>query len=106
MVDEDFWDAVRTRERRTAKSHKTGVLNIALLFGMVVIALSLIVTPMLSGNSDKRQLAFTPDDFDNITTGSIDQSGQGRRYTIRRSILQEMPGSVCIISGDDSGGRC
>lgn len=107
MVDEDFWNAVRTNERQSGKSQKSGVLNIALLFGTAAIALSLILTPMLAGTSSKPRLAFKPDEFDNITTGSIRSDAPGaKRYTIRRSVLQKTPGSVCIISGDEAGGNC
>lgn len=106
MADEDFWEAVRTSERVSTKSRRTGVLNIALLFGTAAIAFSLILTPMLSGTTDKRRLAYTPDPFDNITTGSIGDGSATKRYTIRRSILQETPGSVCIIDGDATGDGC
>ncbi len=106
MADEDFWKTVGSGERSSQKARKTGVLNIALLFGTAAIALSLILTPMLAGNSERRSLAFTPDDYDNITTGSIGKTGPGRRYTIRRSVLQETPGSVCIIDRYGTGDGC
>lgn len=104
-MDKDFWDAVRTNERKELKSRKTGVLNMALLFGTAAIALSLILTPMLSGGQSNKSIAYTADEFDNISTGSIGEPG-AKRYTIRRSVLQETPGSVCIIEGYDNGERC
>jgi len=58
MANEDFWKAVRSRERSSHLSGKTGVLNLALLFGMAAIALSLVVTPMLDDRTDKKALAF------------------------------------------------
>ncbi|NKN37089.1 hypothetical protein HFC70_12060 [Agrobacterium sp. a22-2] len=99
MADEDFWKAVRLRDSASNKSGKTGVLNIALLFGTAAIALTLVLTPMLAGNPDKKRLAFTPDQLDMLTTGSIAPGDSGKRYTIRRSVLQETPGSVCIVDG-------
>ena len=100
-MEKDFWDTVRPSERTEHKSQKTGVLNLALLFGTAVIALSLIVTPMLTGTTGNKSLAYTPDEFDNITTGSIGNTvDRSKRYTIRRSVLQETPGSVCILNAN------
>jgi hypothetical protein len=106
MVNEDFWKAARTRERSSIKSGRTGVLNIALLFGTAVIALSLVLTPMLASKTDRKTLAFEPADYDMMTTGSISKGDPGKRYTIRRSVLQETPGSVCIIDGNGNGQAC
>jgi hypothetical protein len=105
-MDKDFWDTVRSGERKELKSRKTGVLNMALLFGTAAIALSLILTPMLAGSGGNKSLAYTVDDFDNITTGSIGRSDGTRRYTIRRSVLQETPGSVCIVESYNGGESC
>jgi hypothetical protein len=105
-MDEDFWESVQEREY-TPRSARTGVFNIALLFGTAAIALALIVPPMLTGNPDKKRLAFEADQYDNITTGSIGTSpGENKRYTIRRSVLQETPGSVCIVDGYEGGVGC
>lgn len=105
-MDDDFWKSVQEREY-SPKTGKTGVLNIALLFGTAVIAFALILPPMLGGTPDKKRLAFEADQYDNITTGSIDNSGSAsKRYTIRRSVLQETPGSVCIVDGYDGLNRC
>jgi hypothetical protein len=106
MVNEDFWKAARTRERSSIKSGRTGVLNIALLFGTAAIALSLALTPMLASKTDRKTLAFEPADYDMMTTGSIPKGDPGKRYTIRRSVLQETPGSVCIIDGNGNGQAC
>jgi hypothetical protein len=106
-MEEEFWKTVRVRQRATYRSGKTGALNIALLFGTAAIALSLIVTPMLAGREDERRLAHVQEDFDMITTGSIRPADKnGKHYTIRRSVLQETPGSVCIVQGYSSGDDC
>ena len=84
---------------------RTGALNLALLFGTAVIALALVLTPVLSAKTDKRMIANVPDEFDMISTGSIPSEG-GKRYTVRRSVLQEMPGAVCIIDGNGQGNGC
>lgn len=107
MMDDDFWKAVREKEQRSFKSRKTGALNIALLFGTAAVALSLILTPMLSDKSKSSVLASAPD-FDNITTGSIPktENDNGKRYTIRRSVLQQQPGSVCVVQGYGADSGC
>lgn len=106
MVEDDFWRTVQEKDMATSQSRRTGVLNLSLLFGTAVIALTLILTPMLSSKTDKRMLANTPMDYDNISTGSIPSNGTTKRYTVRRSVLQEMPGAVCIIDADGSKSGC
>lgn len=105
-MDDDFWKAVREKEQVSAASRRTGVLNIALLFGTAIVALTLILTPMLSDRSRTSVLASAPDEFDTITTGSIPKSEGGKRYTIRRSILQDSPGQICVFQGYGSGAGC
>jgi hypothetical protein len=105
-MDEEFWKTVRNRQR-TYRSGRTGALNMALLFGTAVIALSLILTPMLAERSNQTRLAHVQEDFDMLTTGSIKPTdGSGKHYTIRRSVLQETPGSVCIVQGYGTDGGC
>ncbi|KQY12210.1 hypothetical protein [Rhizobium sp. Root482] len=106
MVDDDFWRTVQDKELATSQSRRTGVLNLSLLFGTAVIALTLILTPMLASKSDTKILANTPIDYDNISTGSIPSGTSSKRYTVRRSVLQEMPGAVCIIDGNGSKSGC
>ncbi|WP_077959925.1 hypothetical protein [Ensifer adhaerens] len=106
MVDDDFWSTVQEKDLMKNQSRRTGVLNLSLLFGTAVIALTLILTPMLSSKTDKRIMANTPVDYDNISTGSIPSNGTTKRYTVRRSVLQEMPGAVCIIDADGRKSGC
>lgn len=105
MMDDDFWKAVQEKEQSYSTSRKTGALNIALLFGTAAVALSLILTPMLSDKSKSNVLASAPD-LDTMTTGSIQRTEDGKRYTIRRSVLQQEPGSVCIVQGYGADGGC
>ncbi|WP_275784556.1 hypothetical protein [Pararhizobium gei] len=106
MVDDDFWRTVQDKDLATGQSRRTGVLNLSLLFGTAVIALTLILTPMLASKTENKVLADAPIDYDNITTGSIPNGNTSKRYTVRRSVLQEMPGAVCIIDGDGSRSGC
>ncbi|MDK4736653.1 hypothetical protein [Rhizobium sp. CNPSo 3490] len=105
-MDDDFWKAVREKERASSASRRTGALNIALLFGTAVVALTLILTPMLADSSKKSVFANAPVDFDTITTGSIPKNESGKHYTIRRSVLQDTPGSVCVVQGYGVGAGC
>ena len=75
-------------------------------FGTAAVALTLILTPMLADKSKSSVFASVPTEFDNITTGSIPKTENGKRYTIRRSVLQESPGSVCVVQGYGSGAGC
>lgn len=103
------------KERNSNNSRRTGALNIAILFGTAAIALTLILTPMLAGRDGPARLASVtiPDAYDNISTGSIPsaakdrtESANGKRYVIRRSILQENPESYCIVRGYRSDENC
>lgn len=106
-MDDEFWKTVRAQQRASIRSGKTGVLNIALLFGTAAIALSLIVTPMLANRQDSRRMANVQQDFDQITTGSIKPADKGvKHYTIRKSVLQDTPGSVCIVQGYGASTPC
>ena len=106
MADDEFWRTVQDKDLATGQSRRTGVLNLSLLFGTAVIALTLILTPMLSSKTTGKVLANAPLDYDNISTGSIPTSSGSKRYTVRRSVLQEMPGAVCIIDGNGQGNGC
>ena len=106
-MNEEHWHETPEREFVGDRRSRIGTLNMALLFGTAAIALTLIVTPMLApGRSSDRMQASTMD-YDNITTGSVPSSdGKTKRYTIRRSILQDNPGDVCIIDSDGRKNGC
>ncbi|WP_426131559.1 hypothetical protein [Pararhizobium sp. PWRC1-1] len=106
MVDDDFWRTVQDKDLATPQSRRTGALNLSLLFGTAVIALTLILTPMMTSKTDNKVLADAPIDYDSIQTGSIPSSPPTKRYTVRRSVLQEMPGAVCIIDSDGNKSGC
>ena len=105
-MNEEHWQETPEREFVVDRSNRMGALNMALLFGTAAIALTLIVTPMLAPDRAGRMQASTMD-YDNITTGSVpSHDGKTKRYTIRRSILQENPGDVCIIENDGTKIGC
>lgn len=85
---------------------RSGALNVAILFGVAVVALTLIVTPFIDRKSAEMAKTVAPGAYDDIKTGSIPQTDGNKRYIIRRSLLQETPGSVCIINSDGSSSGC
>ena len=77
-----------------------GALRIALLFGSAAVAMVLILMPALHGVSEYRSSRADVAGIDMMSTGSVNYKGQ---YTIRRSVLQSAPNSVCVIR--DNGTR-
>ena len=106
MRDDEFWKSLQDSELTPSAPTRTGVLNLALLFGTAAIALALVLAPVLSSKTGSRMMAETPGEFDMISTGSVPAQTGARHYTIRRSILQEMPGAVCVIDGERYTGDC
>jgi hypothetical protein len=83
----------------------SGAIRIALLFGSAAVAFTMILAPIIDRGSEnlfaKRGMSSK---LDGTATGSILKP---RGYTVRRSILQGGPASVCII--DENGaqtGKC
>lgn len=74
-----------------------GVLRVALLFGSAAVALGLVVAPLAQSQFQSRRAATDGFGLDMTSTGSIGYNGT---YTIRRSVLQRTPDSVCVIRDD------
>jgi hypothetical protein len=109
-LDRD-WDSIRPD--RSFRAAGMGILRITLLFGSAAVALALIAAPLLDSRT---RLQSGRADFagglDRMSTGSIGGTGSigstgsiGRRetYTLRRSVLQPLPTSICVIR--DNGKR-
>ncbi|RWO60923.1 hypothetical protein [Mesorhizobium sp.] len=107
-LDRD-WDSIRPD--RSFRAAGMGILRITLLFGSAAVALALIATPLLDNRTRSAR-----DDFagglDRMSTGSVESTASigntgstGRRdtYTLRRSVLQPLPTSICVIR--DNGQR-
>ncbi|MBZ9678369.1 hypothetical protein [Mesorhizobium sp. ES1-1] len=103
-LDRD-WDSIRPDRGLRAAEAGMGLLRITLLFGSAIVALALVAATLL--DSETRSLLSARDDaagLDMAATGSIDHRVT---YTVRRSVLQSLPGSVCIIRSDGtSSGDC
>lgn len=100
MANGDFWTAVMDRDDRANRPKRFGAVRVALLFGTAAIALATILTPIVADRTSSSRVAWAPDQYDNITTGSIPSRSKTSTYTVRKSILQDNPGALCIIRSD------
>ena len=98
-LDRD-WDSIRPDRGFRAADAGMGILRITLLFGSAAVALALIATPLLDGQTRSQSMR---DGFggglDMASTGSVSHRGT---YTLRRSVLQPLPSSICVIRNDGS----
>ncbi|MFC3207358.1 MAG: hypothetical protein WA973_17545 [Mesorhizobium sp.] len=100
----DDWDSIRPDRRARAIDAGMGLLRITLLFGSAVVALALMAVPVLDNYNDRQQVARGGlIGVDSTTTGSINRTST---YTIRRSVLQSSPDSVCVIRANRHSGDC
>lgn len=107
MRDGDFWTTVMERDSVEPPLRRFGAMRAALLFGTAAIAIAVILTPIVADRSTTARVAIAADQFDTIITGSIPQRTKTKVYTVRRSILQDNPGSLCIIRSDgEKTGDC
>ena len=74
---------------------ESSAMRTALLFGSVAVALALILTPIIDrGAGSVMANHAVSTELDRIATGSVNDA---KTYTIRRSVLQSSPESVCVI---------
>lgn len=111
MANGNFWVAVMDGYGGSRGSSGIGPMRLAMLFAGAAIVSAVILTPILAVDAPSARVAYSPGDFDTIITGSIPGAqpaqAQKRTYTIRKSILQDTPESICIIQSDgSSNGRC
>jgi len=105
MMDDENWKTPGDQEFESRPANRIGAVNMALLFGTAAIVLTLILTPVLSPSADRMEASTMG--YDDIKTGSIPtEDGKVKRYTIRRSVLQDNPGEVCIIDQDRNKTGC
>jgi hypothetical protein len=102
MTPDQDWSPIAAQKDVDPSVGALGSLRIALLFGAGAIAFALFAAP-LADRSTRSMLAGIGG-IDTMSTGSIGQ-GNAANYTIRRSVLQPNPNSVCIIraNGTRSG---
>lgn len=95
-LDRD-WDSIRPERSFRVADAGMGMLRITLLFGSAAVALALVATPFL--DSQTQQQIARDGGLDMASTGSI---GHRDTYTLRRSVLQPLPSSICVIRNDGS----
>lgn len=106
MANDEFWTTVMDRNGQDKQPKQLGAVRVALLFGTAAIALAAILPPILVEKSPTARVAWAPEQFDNITTGSVPPRST-TSYTVRKSILQDNPGALCIIrSNGKKSGDC
>ena len=101
MRGDDRWDAEDQAGESVFGIAGMGILRFTLLFGSAAIALALVLAPIAASQS--RQIAGTAGaGVDRMSTGSVQT---GNRYTVRKSVLQDSPTSICVIydNGQRSG---
>jgi hypothetical protein len=83
----------------------SGAIRVALLFGSAAVAFTLILAPIIDrGTGNYVAKRGVSQGLDGTATGSILKK---RGYTVRRSVLQGGPSSVCIISDNGAqSGKC
>ena len=91
----DDWDRPYRDRGWGAADAGMGALRVALLFGSAAVALALILTPLIESQAE-RMAYSSPAGVDMMATGTVGSRSSGA-YTIRRSVLQPSPNSVCII---------
>jgi len=97
------WEISRNDRAWRVEDAGMGALRIALLFGSAAVALALLIVPMLDRGTGFLT-AGSAAGIDVMSTGSV---APGSSYTIRRSVLQDTPNSVCIIrSNGTRSGDC
>ncbi|MDP3898031.1 MAG: hypothetical protein Q8Q62_15280 [Mesorhizobium sp.] len=103
MDREAEWHAVRGDSEAVFGMASMGVLRVALLFGSAMAALALIIAP-IADSQTRPQIAASGPGLDRMTTGSTSRGGG---YTIRRSVLQASPNSICVIHSNGArSGDC
>lgn len=113
MANDNFWIAVMDGYGSSKSSGQIGAVRLATMFAGAAIISAMILTPILAVAPPSARVAYSPGDYDTITTGSIPSAQplqgfpQKRVYTIRKSVLQDNPDSICIIQSDgSSSGTC
>lgn len=95
MHPEDEWGLIRGDRASRIGGFGMGAIRVALLFGSAAIALALIIAPIAERQTRSNTAGSgLSNGLDTISTGSIAKT---RNYTIRQSVLQATPNSICVI---------
>ena len=98
MHPEDEWNLIRKDRAWRPAGAGMGLVRIALLFGFVAAAFAMILVPIVDDQPrDRLAAGGYPAGVDYFETGTVKRQ---ETYTIRRSVLQPSPHSVCAIHAD------
>jgi len=105
MNADSEWEMVRPERQSTLGHAGMGAVRVALLFGSAAVAFALLATPFAENHSRPRVAgASLPAGLDFTSTGTV-PSREG--YTVRRSVLQPSPQSLCVIHSNGArSGSC
>ena len=96
------------RDRSSAWDNYSGGLSplrVALLFGVLAVAVALLAVPILQDGARNFSFAGDRAGVDTMSTASV-RNGRDR-YVIRRSVLQPSPNAICIVrSNGTRSGAC
>lgn len=106
MVEKDQYEGVTKVAEASFEAPRSGALNVAVIFGVAAVAFTLILAPFVDRKSAHLAGTVAPAAYDDIVTGSISTNSGPKRYIVRRSVLQDTPGAVCIINSDGSTSGC
>ena len=100
------WEGPQTRSGGVLGEFGMGAVRVALLFGSAAVGLALILTPLVEGQVERMAYSSYSSRLDPMATGAITRGAgaqsfgdqrSGSAYIVRRSVLQPMPASVCVI---------
>jgi hypothetical protein len=90
------WEEPRSGRERLLGDFGMGALRVTLLFGSAAVGLALILTPLAESQVERMAYSSYSSRLDTMATGTVGPRASGS-YTVRRSVLQPSPSSVCII---------
>lgn len=92
---DDDWRVDRGVQRETNAWQGWSPVHVALMFGAAAVAMALLLTPVFDRGTEG--YLASADNLDRMTTGSTVRRGGPQVYTVRKSVLQPSPDSVCVI---------
>lgn len=90
------WEEPRPGRERLLGDFGMGALRVTLLFGSAAVGLALILAPLAESQVERMAYSSYTSRLDTMATGTVGPRASGA-YTVRRSVLQPSPSSVCII---------
>ncbi|SMC33877.1 hypothetical protein SAMN06297251_101167 [Fulvimarina manganoxydans] len=89
---------------RPVAEFRNALLRASLLFGVVALALGLVILPS-TGERSGSLFASNRPNIDMMTTGSIEPNGSGT-YRVQRSVLQPSGGACFVFQDGGRRGSC